>query len=134
MSDEHDRITLQLPNDRALLGVARVVVGGIAARRSLSFEALDDLQLAVETVLAGDYLAGPSVVIEVTLADRLIELAVGPIDAAAIQGDLAQASDGLGLRVVLGAVTDGVAFAERDGEAWLLLEKRVLTPSPAAHD
>ena len=133
MSDEHDRIRSSFRTTRRC-SAWRGWSSAHRRRRSLSFEALDDLQLAVETVLAGDYLAGPSVVIEVTLADRLIELAVGPIDAAAIQGDLAQASDGLGLRVVLGAVTDGVAFAERDGEAWLLLEKRVLTPSPASHD
>lgn len=42
--------TMVLPGER-FIGVARLVVGGVAARARLSFEQVDGLQLAVESVL-----------------------------------------------------------------------------------
>ncbi len=46
-----EAIDLTLPAGREWHAVARLVLGGVADRLNLSFEDLDDLQLAVERLL-----------------------------------------------------------------------------------
>ena len=46
-----DRITLTLPRERDFFRVAHLVVGGLAVRLDLTFENLEDLQVALATVL-----------------------------------------------------------------------------------
>ncbi len=46
-----EAIDLTLPAGREWHAVARLVLGGVADRMNLSFEDLDDLQLAVERLL-----------------------------------------------------------------------------------
>ena len=41
-----DEITLTIPRDRALYGVAHLVLGGLGIRLNLTIEHLEDLQLA----------------------------------------------------------------------------------------
>lgn len=47
-----ERIELEAPLAGAFQGVIRLVVGGVAEQASLGFEAMDDLQLAIERLLA----------------------------------------------------------------------------------
>ena len=47
-----DTITLTIPAERRFLGVVNLVLGGLGSRLDLSFERVDDLQLAVDSVLA----------------------------------------------------------------------------------
>src|SRR5215212_4953602 len=49
---EPDRIELQTPIERGWEPVFRLVLGGVADRLDLGFEDLDDIQLAVERLLA----------------------------------------------------------------------------------
>lgn len=49
-----DTVTLQVPRERAFVPLLHMVLGGIGLRQDLSFDALDDLQLAVDSILAGD--------------------------------------------------------------------------------
>ena len=44
-----DAITLSIPHAKPYHGVARLVVGGLAARLELTYEHLEDLQLALAT-------------------------------------------------------------------------------------
>jgi hypothetical protein len=46
-----DVVSLELPAESAVMPVVRMVVGGMATRVDLSLDELDDLYLAVETVL-----------------------------------------------------------------------------------
>ena len=47
-----ERIALEAPLDLAFAPVVRLIVGGIAERADLGYEAMDDLQLAIERLLA----------------------------------------------------------------------------------
>lgn len=121
-------ITLSLPPDRRFATVARIVVGGLAARLDLPFEALDDVQLAVESVLAEEALlahAGEQVTLEVSVASDQLALSFGPVDPDRAPQMLTAADQGFGLRTILAAVVDGVRLDERDGSSWIVLEKRV---------
>jgi hypothetical protein len=124
--DHAEVITLTLPHDQRFVNVARIVVGGLAARLDLPYESLDDLQLAVESVLSEQpYVASEEVTIEIAVGDRMVSVRMAPLDTEAIERDLGASEDGIGLGTLLGAVVDSVRFEDRDGGRWLLLEKRV---------
>jgi hypothetical protein len=112
------------------------VVGGLAARHNLSFEMLEDLQLALVSVLEGDgYTAGSQVRVELDVAEDSITMAIGPLNGEAVRADLERAEDdGLGLGRLLGTLVEDVDLDEREDGDWLRLEKRVRgVKPPGAH-
>ncbi len=122
------KITLQTPVDRAFHPVVRLVLGGIADRLNLRFEELDDLQLAVERLLAE---AGTqeSVTISVEVLDRGIRTRVGPLKeraiAEALQGPESAPGE-LTLRRILETVVDAFGVEEAsNGNLTVRLEKAV---------
>jgi hypothetical protein len=128
---EQEVISLTLPHDERFVNVARIVVGGLAARLDLPYESLDDLQLAVETLLAQPrYRVAAEVTVLITVEGRTLAVDVGPLDTDRILVDLEEEEDGFGLRVLLSAVVDSFSF---DGAAvpplHLRLEKQV-PPAP----
>jgi hypothetical protein len=112
------------------------VVGGLAARHHLSYEMLEDLQLALLTVLEGDgYTAGSHVGVELDVAEEAITMAIGPVNGEAVRADLAHSRDDeLGLGRLLGTLVEGVDLDEREDGDWLRLEKRVRGVKPPGAD
>ena len=119
-----DTIRLALPAGGDLVGVAMLVLGGLAVRLDLTFENLEDLELAVESLL-GRIRDGEDANLIVDVGDRSLTASVGPLDEAAIRSELEDASDAVGLRRVLHTVADGYELVEREGSAWLSIEKGV---------
>lgn len=107
-----DTISMTLPRDAGYASVARLVVGGLAARLDVSYESLDDLQLAVETLLGeGQLMQAEHVTLDVSVGDGSLSIELTPIDARAT----AAALDGEGdpsLRMVLAAVVDETVIDE----------------------
>lgn len=127
---EPEVVSLTLPHEPQFVNVARIVVGGLAARLELSYESLDDLQLAVESLLAPErYRVADEVTVEIAVAGRELRIFVGPLDVEAVARDLEEGNEELTLRVVLAAVVDSVGIDHRDGGGWIQLEK--LVPIPA---
>ena len=125
-----ERVRLTLPHEERFLSVARIVVGGLAARLDLPFESLDDVQLAVEAIISEErYRVGDDVTVEVEIEGRRLVLLVGPLDAERAAADLEDEDGGLSLRVLLGAVVDSVTVEGRAGAGWLRLEKHVPIPA-----
>ncbi|MGI8607466.1 MAG: ATP-binding protein [Gaiellaceae bacterium] len=122
-----DRISLTLPQGESYHGVARLVVGGLAARLSFSFEYLEDLQLALDSLLANDaYQAGSDVTIELLVEEVGVEMCVGPVTPAlraALERQVDE-SEGVGLGRLLGTLAESVEIESRDGAEWLRLAKR----------
>ena len=52
LTDHHERIDLEAPLSGDFQAVVRLIIGGIAERVDFAFEEIDDLQLAVERLLA----------------------------------------------------------------------------------
>ena len=52
MSERAERIDLEAPISGDFQAVVRLIIGGIAERVDFAFEEIDDLQLAVERLLA----------------------------------------------------------------------------------
>jgi anti-sigma regulatory factor (Ser/Thr protein kinase) len=106
-----DTIVLTMPTSPRLRGVATLVLGGIGSRLDLPYEKMDDLQLAVLSVLAAT--DGDTVTIEVTADDDLVAVGIGPLSDGS--------SDDGALTRVLERLVDTVEAADRDGGEWLML-------------
>ena len=118
-----EEIRLTLPAQEDFRHVAHLVVGGIAARRELTFEDLEDLQVAVDAVL-GCREDDDEVVVSLRLDDDHLHASIGPFGADAL-AQLDREPGGLPLRRVLDTVCDSVEINERDGGSWVDLSKQV---------
>ncbi len=107
--DVSDRIVLTVPSGARFRGVATLVLGGIGGRAALSYERMDDLQLAVLSIL--DSTDGEAVTLEVESDDGGLAIAIGPVRDGSSNDD--------GLRLVLSRLVDGVAHEHRDGAEWI---------------
>lgn len=122
-----DAISLSIPHSEPFHGVARLVVGGLAARLDLSYEDLEDLQLALVSVLERDgYAAGPEITVRLLVGEGTVGIAIGPLDAAELATDLErQPEQGVPMRRLLETLVQEISVEEREGGHWLRLEKRV---------
>jgi hypothetical protein len=123
-----DRIELVTPVGRQWDPVIRLVLGGIADRLDLGFEELDDLQLAVERLLA-DARFEDRVTLTFEILEKSVRLRIGPLLTGAVADALQQpdARPGeLTLGRILQTVVDsyGVEKVE-DGHMVVRLEKAV---------
>jgi hypothetical protein len=100
------------------------VLGGLAVRLDLTFEHLEDLQLALAGLLEGQDDEG-DVTVTVRVMDDAIEASVGPFDDRVRKELEREAGDEMGLRRVLDAVVDEVRVERRDDHDWVELRKRV---------
>ena len=121
-----DRIRIETPLDAAFLPVVRLVAGSLAEGAGLGFDDMDDLQLAIERLLAEAGAEG-RVSISFELGEKSLRARVGPLReeglAEALQSDDA-APQTLTLGRVLDTVVDsfGVEGAA-DGRIVVRLEK-----------
>ena len=78
-----DEITVTVPRERPFSAVAGLVLGGVAARHDVTLDVLNDLHLALETLL--EHEEGER---ELTVVLRLVagkvEVSVGPFEPAAL--------------------------------------------------
>jgi anti-sigma regulatory factor (Ser/Thr protein kinase) len=110
-----DEITLVIPRERDFHRVAHLVLGGLAARLDLTYESLEDLQLALDSLLERVEEDG-EIVVQIRLSDAAIEALVGPFEGDALRAELERDEPGaVGLRRLLETVADRVELAP-DGE------------------
>ncbi len=119
MSDE---ITLVVPAQEDFRPIVHLVVGGLAVRLDLTMDALEDLQVALDALLARRDDEG-DVVVRVVFDDQEMRATVGPLPSAILE-DIERDGNELGLRRVLETVCEAFEVEERNGEAWVELTKR----------
>ena len=121
-----DEICLTLPRIRPFYRIAHLVLGGLAVRLDVTFEHLEDLQLALAGVLDGPDEDG-DVTVRVAVDGAVLRTSVGPFPRDRIERELDRVgAEDLSLRRLLETVVDDVAV-EDDGDdgAWLALTKNV---------
>jgi anti-sigma regulatory factor (Ser/Thr protein kinase) len=120
-----DQITLTLPAERDFHRVAHLVLGGLAVRLNLTFEHLEDLQLALDGLL--DHQSEEDdVTVCIRIREGAIETDVGPFRDDRVRTELERDSgNDVGLKRVLDTVVDRVEVTARDGGNWVRLTKHV---------
>jgi anti-sigma regulatory factor (Ser/Thr protein kinase) len=118
-----DEIRLTLPADDAFHSVAHLVLGGLAARLNLSYENLEDLELALDALLERPN-DGREVTLHVFVDDSELRMVVGPFTS--VRAELEQGgANSLNLGRILAAVSDSVEIEDRDGSQWVEITKRL---------
>ncbi len=118
-----DEIRLTLPADDAFHGVAHLVLGGLAARLNLTFENLEDLELALDSLLERPS-DGREVTLRVLVEDGELQMIVGPFTSVRAEFEEG-GTNSLNLGRILGAVCDSVRIEDREGSQWVELTKRL---------
>ena len=119
-------ITLRIPHAKPYHGIARLVVGGLAARLDLSYEHLDDIQLALATVLENEnYSLSPEVTVELRVRDEGVGIVIGPLQEPELRTDLQKDGESVSLGRLLGTVVESVELENRADGGWLHLQKRL---------
>jgi len=115
-----DEITLTLPVEEEFQPIAHLVIGGLAIRLDLTFEHLEDMQLALDGLLErrGD----APLTVSVSVDEGKLRTSIGPFEGAALE-DLERDDAGFGLRRVLETVVDSFEVEQRDGAKWVQLTK-----------
>jgi hypothetical protein len=116
-----DEITLTIPRDPEFQRVAHLVLGGLAVRLDLTIENLEDLELALDSILGRSDTAPGDVTVKMSLRDGELETVVGPLSAELLDEIEREPNAELGLRRVLDSTVDDVHV---DGE-WVRLTKKV---------
>jgi anti-sigma regulatory factor (Ser/Thr protein kinase) len=127
IQQQEERIELEAPLAGDFQAVVRLIIGGIAERVDFAFEEIDDLQLAVERLLAEAGQVG-SVSLSFEIVEDGIRARVGPLSTRAIADALTDGEPPPGvltLRRILQTVVDsfGVELAD-DGSVVVRLVKR----------
>ncbi len=126
MTPEKELIDLDAPLSPDFQPVIRLIIGGIAERVDFAFEEIDDLQLAVERLLA-EAGARDTIHLSFEVGQEAIRTRVGPLDEQAITHALRDGDSrpGLTLDRILKTVVDSFGVEEVDGDGVMVrLEKR----------
>ena len=118
-----DEFVVTIPREPTFSVVADLVVGGIAARHEFTLEMLDDLQLALDSLLEhGDEEDG-DVTVRLRVGDGDVSVSIGPIADETVAELERERDTSLGLRRLLETTVDDVSLAQRDGAVWVELRK-----------
>ena len=118
IAEPQERIDLDAPLAGAFQPVIRLIIGGIAERVDFGFEDIDDLQLAVERLLAEAGSTG-TVHLSFEVGEGRIRTRVGPLRERAIADALrdGDAPPGeLTLKRILQTVVDAFGVEDVDNE------------------
>ena len=102
-----DRVLVEFPATAGYRGVGRLVLGGLSSRFDLPVDRVDDLLLALESLITQE-LAGDAVTMEATAAPEGLRARVGPFASS-------QVDDPAVARVLAPLVDDVSEQGEPDG-------------------
>jgi hypothetical protein len=104
-----DEISLTLPADDAFRRVAHLVLGGLAVRLDLTYEHLEDIELALDTLLERSDDGGDGdVTVRVHVEGDRLRTVVGPLDPSLLSELQQEAGGGIDVRRILEATCDGI--------------------------
>jgi hypothetical protein len=124
-----DRIVVTIPSDDGFEAVAQLVLSGVAARLDLTYEGLDDLGTAFQTLLERRE-DGTDLTVELEIGDDVMTASIGPLDEGVV-GELEGPQQGVSLRRVLETVVDSFGVDRRDSGQWVELQKRIVRTGEA---
>jgi anti-sigma regulatory factor (Ser/Thr protein kinase) len=119
-----EEIRLVIPAEEDFRPIAHLVTGGLATRLDVTYDDLDDLQVAIEALLALRDDAD-DLVVSLAADDGVLRASLGPFAPETLRDG--RSVGGLGLSRVLETVCDTHEIDERKDGAWVELTKRMAT-------
>ena len=107
LTETIDRVVVEFPATAGYRGVGRLVLGGLSSRFDLPVDRVDDLLLALESLITQE-LAADVVTMEATAAPEGLRARVGPFRSS-------QVEDAAVTRVLSPLVDDVLEQSEPDG-------------------
>ena len=120
-----DTVEITIPRERDFSVVADLVMGGVAARHDVTLEALEDLNLALGSLLDRDEDDEGEVSVLLRVGGGAINVSVGPLGERTVGELEADTGEGLGLRRLLDTTVEDVSLSERDSGTWVELRKEL---------
>lgn len=117
-----DEIILTVPREKPFFRVAHLVIGGLAVRLDLTFDTLEDLQIALAGLLSREEDVDGEVTVAVRVLPDSLIATIGPFEPEALHREWDDEGE-LGLRRILDTVCDAASIVERDGANWVELTK-----------
>jgi hypothetical protein len=127
--DTPRRVAITVPGEHRAIGVVRLFVGGLAARVDLGYETMDDLQLAVESVLLGAQL-GSEITVEAQMEGDAVSVRMGPFERDPLAAGMDETGE-LALEHLLAALVARAETTTEEGACWLRLDVRIPAGSGA---
>ena len=118
-----DEFVISIPREPTFSAVAGFVVGGIGARHDFTLDVLEDLQLALDSLLEHVEDDEGDITVELRVGERDIAVSVGPLRDETVAELERDPGAGLGLRRLLDSTVDEISFSLRDGVSWVELRK-----------
>jgi hypothetical protein len=115
-----DEITLTMPRDADFHRVAHLVLGGLAVRMDLTVENLEDLQIALGSLLGRGELEAGDITVRMAVRDGALVTRVGPLPANVLDEIEREQGNDLSLRRVLESTVDDILV---DGDSVSLTKK-----------
>jgi hypothetical protein len=125
-----EEIRLVIPAEEDFRPIAHLVTGGLASRLDVTYDDLEDIQVAIEALL-GLRDDEDDVTVSLAVAHGVLRAGVGPFGDGSVR-ELDEDRGELGLRRVLETVADSYEVEERDDGAWIELTKTLATTAGAA--
>jgi hypothetical protein len=125
-----DTVEITIPRERDFSIIAELVVGGIAARHDVTLDVLDDLQLALGSLLEHNEDDEGDVNVRLRVGGDAIAVAVGPVGERTVSELESDAGETLGLRRLLDATVDELTLSRRNGHVWVELRKDFALSEP----
>ena len=120
-----EEIRLVIPAEEDFRPIVHLVTGGLASRLDVTYDDLEDIQVAVEAVLALRDDDGDLTVV-LSAEPGVVKAEIGPFEPDALHST--EARDGtLDLQRVLETVCDSHEFESREDGAWVELTKETTT-------
>jgi hypothetical protein len=125
VADTVESVVLSVPWGDSALSAMRAVTGWIASRNDLPLDELDDINLALETLVRGEHLEGAPLRLCVSVSDRSVRILLEGLQNQALRANL-QATDAfapsadwpLDIRLFLSALLDDYKVVGCDGRTF----------------
>jgi len=117
-----EEIRLVIPAEEDFRPIVHLVTGGLASRLDVTYDDLEDIQVAVEAVLALREDEG-DVTVVLSAEPGIVRAEIGPFEPEVLHAIDARDGD-LDLERVLETVCDTHEFESRDDGAWIELTKQ----------
>jgi hypothetical protein len=133
VTDTGELVVVRTPRGRSALPVMRVVVGWVASCHDLSLDRLDDVQLAIETLLADEFDTGDDLSLSLSIGRDSMNLRLEGLQNQSLKNALVtsdafrpRAGCRLDVRLFLGALLDSYqVVGGREGPFAVEMEKRI---------